>query len=258
MNRTCKCLRLLTIFCALTASAPTLAQDGRSERIEFPEGASETTIRDSIEGRQFVDYLVRARAGQEMQVILETDHLANYFNIYEPGTRPQFDAAIYVGSIHGPSYAGTLPSDGDYLIRVYLMRSAGRRGEIAGYALTIKITGEPIAAPTYRAPSALSYAGQLLDWPARIDAKGYIPCSSRSGALDAQCEFRVLRNRSGATIYVVKPDTQTAVRLLYFETDRFSTNDEAELSWTRRDDNWGVGVSGEEFYLVPDALIWGG
>jgi hypothetical protein len=259
MKRSLRRLGLPIIFCtALAALAPVQAQDGRTERVEFPEGSSETTIRDGIQGRQFVDYLVRAEAGQEMRVVLETDHPANYFNVYEPGTRPQFDYAIYAGSTHGTRYETSLPSDGDYLIRVFLMRSAGRRGETADYALKIAVTGEPSASSTYQAPSALSYEGHLLDWPARIDAKGYIPCSSGDRALDAQCEFRVLRNRYGATIYAVKPGTQTEVRLLYSESDRFSSNDGAELSWTRLDDNWSVGVDGKEFYLIPDALIWGG
>jgi hypothetical protein len=252
-------LGLFTIVCATAAAfVPAQGQNGRTERVEFPRGSSQSTIHDSIRGRHFVDYLVRAKAGQEIQVVLETDHPSNYFNVYEPGTRPEFDNAIYAGSIHGTSYETALPSDGDYLIRVYLMRSAGRRGETANYALMVAVTGEPNASSTYQAPSALSYKGHLLDWPARIDAKGYIPCSSGDPALDAQCEFRVLRNRSGATIYAVKPGGETEVRVLYFEGEKFMSNDKAELSWTRQNDNWSVAVNGEEFYLIPDALIWGG
>lgn len=38
--------------------------------------------------------------------------------------------------------AGTLPVDGDYTVRVYLMRSAARRNETAEYTLTVGITGQ--------------------------------------------------------------------------------------------------------------------
>ena len=38
-----------------------------------------------------------------------------------------------------------LPTDGDYKVRVYLMRNAARRNEVSDYTLTISVTGKPLA-----------------------------------------------------------------------------------------------------------------
>lgn len=253
-----RCVLQMLIVAALVTVTPLAAQETRVEQVRFPPGSGETTIAGRVEGRGFVDYRVGARAGQEMSVVLASDHGGNFFNIYEPGTSPEHDYAMYIGSTGGTVFKGSLPSDGDYLVRVYLVRSAARRGEDAEYSLNISITGEPEAMLTSVSPSAMSGSGHMLAWPARFDARGNVPCSAGAAVLDAQCEFRVVRYRSGATIWVVKPGTETEVRVLYFENEVFSSNDSARLSWDRQSDNWQVGADGSENYLIPDALIWGG
>jgi hypothetical protein len=65
-----------------------------------------------------------------------TDNGANYFNIIAPG---KADEAMFIGSTSGNQYEGVLPASGDYKVRVYLMRSAARRDEVANYRLEMII-----------------------------------------------------------------------------------------------------------------------
>jgi hypothetical protein len=73
-----------------------------------------------------------------MNVSLATKHGATYFNILAPG---QNEVAMFNGSISQNQYEGTLPASGDYKIRVYMMRSAARRNEVAHYRLEMIIDG---------------------------------------------------------------------------------------------------------------------
>ena len=101
-------------------------------------GANGTVIEDSIQGNEIIDYLLHANAGQRMMVVLETDNLSNYFNVMEPGST---GAAMFIGSTEGNRFEAGLPVDGDYTIRVYLMRNAARRNETADYSLAVNIFG---------------------------------------------------------------------------------------------------------------------
>jgi hypothetical protein len=111
--------------------------------VQFAKGKSSATIKGSLKGEQTIDYTLRAKAGQTMSVKLATKNGANYFNVLPPGSN---DEAIFVGSSGGNEWTGALPADGEYKVRVYLMRSAARRGETANYTLTVGITGAAHAA----------------------------------------------------------------------------------------------------------------
>jgi hypothetical protein len=71
-----------------------------------------------------------------MNVSLATDNGADNFNIIAPGKENE---ALFVGSSAGNQFEGTLPASGDYKVRVYLMRSAARRDEIANDRLAMSI-----------------------------------------------------------------------------------------------------------------------
>jgi hypothetical protein len=70
---------------------------------------------------------------------MATDNGANYFNILAPGETVE---AMFIGSTSGTQYEGTLPATGDYKIRVYMMRSAARRNEVANYRLEMIVSGQ--------------------------------------------------------------------------------------------------------------------
>lgn len=124
----------------MTAAIPATAQAPvRSERVQFARAATSATIRGSIRGYDTVDYIVGARAGQSMSVSLQTSNTSAYFNILPPRS----EEAIFNGSVTGANFGGRLKDTGDYRIRVYLMRSAARRGERATFNLTIGVNARP-------------------------------------------------------------------------------------------------------------------
>lgn len=126
-------------------------EDIKVERVNFERGKSSATIESSITGYAVVDYVLGARQGQYMKVIMATDNGANYFNILSPG---EDQVAIFNGSIDENKYEGRLSQSGDYKLRVYMMRSAARRNEVANYRLEIIITaaGEKTESATTAAP----------------------------------------------------------------------------------------------------------
>lgn len=260
---------------ALLVTAGLPAQEPRVERVEFEPGAGSASIEDQIRGYETVRYLLGARAGQQIDITLETTHGATYFNVLPAGYEPGRDAATFMGETGGNHYSSELATDGDVMIEVYMMRSAARRNEVAKYDLRVAIAGEPLAGdhPASKGP-----------WPVDTDASGDLPCA-RGGtsferqAFDSQCPFRVKRNSYGATIWVVRPgdDREPSslefedLRILYFEgnqpgaepamdlNDTFSTSDGAEIGWDRDEDTWIVNIDGgQERYWIPDAVIWGG
>jgi hypothetical protein len=121
----------------LIVAGPLLARDDiRTERVHFKHGATSAMAEGSIKGYQTVDYVLGAHKGQATNVSMATDNGASYFNILAPGEN---EAAMFNGSISGNQYEGTLPANGDYKVRVSMMRSAARRDEVAKYRLEMII-----------------------------------------------------------------------------------------------------------------------
>jgi hypothetical protein len=128
---------LLFVGVGLVVAVSALAQDIRTDRVRFQPGATGAAVEGSITGYEIVDYLLRARQGQSMNVSMTTDNTSNYFNVLQPD---ETDVALFTGSISGNRFAGILPETGDYRVRVYLMRNAARRNETAHYWLEMNIT----------------------------------------------------------------------------------------------------------------------
>ncbi|WP_295886046.1 hypothetical protein [uncultured Thiohalocapsa sp.] len=72
----------VTLACTATLA---LADDIRTERVQFHKGADSATVEDSIKGYEGVDYVLGAKEGQLMNVSMATDNGAAYFNIIAPG-----------------------------------------------------------------------------------------------------------------------------------------------------------------------------
>ena len=139
---------LLLIVC-LAAAMPALAgADIRQERVHFKAGTSGTTIKGHIAGRDDVDYLLGAKAGQPMTDELHADNPQAYFNVLPPGS----EEAIFVGSISGNRFEGTLPASGDDRVRVYLMRAAARRDEQTHFSLKVQIGAGHAEEPHTKTP----------------------------------------------------------------------------------------------------------
>jgi hypothetical protein len=135
VTRTTLILAALVVFATSTAFA---RDDIRTERVHFKPGASSATVKGKIKGYETVDYVLEASKGQQLNVSMSTDNLSSYFNILSPGEN---EVAMFIGSTSGNQYEGTLPKSGPYKIRVYMMRNAARRDEIANYRLEMIVTG---------------------------------------------------------------------------------------------------------------------
>ena len=97
--------------------------------------------------------------------------------------------------------------------------------------------------------------------PSKWDASGSVKCSAGSSTLDKQCGFRVARDlpKQAADIWIANiAEGEAEYRFFHYERKVFTTDGKAKLAWQRQGDNWWVSVDGKEFYLIPDALIFGG
>jgi len=246
------CFRLL-LACVLAGAGPRAfaADSVESRPLQFAKGASSATVKGSITGYQVVDYKLRARAGQSMSVKLTTRNTANYFNVLPPGSN---DVAIFVGSTGGNEWTGQLAADGEYAIRVYLMRSAARRNESASYTLSVGITGGATASRALGEAPA-SDAG-VKGTP--YHATGQVPCSMGAAPPgSAQCEFGVIRGKPGnAEVHVTPPGGIT--RVLTFVGSTVSSDAGTRVTASQSGDSWLVDVNDYEHYRIPDAVISGG
>ena len=106
------------------------------KKVEFEKGKSSAMISGKLKGEQIIDYVLNAKAGQEISVKFTSSNSANYFNLMAPGEEY---VAFYNSSMGENSYQGKLEKSGDQRIRVYLMRSAARRNEVADFKLEVSI-----------------------------------------------------------------------------------------------------------------------
>jgi hypothetical protein len=124
---------LISASCAFGIAAPLLAQAHTT--VHFAPGNDNTSVSSSITGSQYHDYILNARAGQNMAVSLITDGSA-YFNILPPGS----SEAIYNSSVSGNDATGVrLPRNGDYTIRVYLMGNAEDSNQTVPFTLSVSV-----------------------------------------------------------------------------------------------------------------------
>ncbi len=96
--------------------------------------------------------------------------------------------------------------------------------------------------------------------PDRWDASGRVRCSLGRETFDRTCAFRVVRHRPGkvADFWIRNMGREKAdYRFLRFVNESFAGNDGSKVTWQRQGNNWQVIVGGEEFYLIPSALIDG-
>jgi len=235
---------VLFLGCSLSVAAEPI----KAQQIRFTAGASLASVKGSISGDKIVDYRLGAKAGQTMSVKLKTNNASNYFNVLPPGS----ESAVFIGSTSGNEWTGTLTADGEYTVRVYLMRSAARRNAKANYALTVGITGGSAGAAASRDAKV---AGT------QYHATGNIPCSTAAGQPTGSCSFGVTREGHGTgMVTVTKPDGRT--RTIFFKKGKATGYDQSQADTgkfgTKKQGDLSIIHIGQERYEIPDAVIWGG
>lgn len=236
-----RCLLCVGLTLALGAAAPI-----RTQRVAFAKGTSAATVKGHLQGYAIVDYVVRAFAGQTLSVTLDSDQGANYFNILPPGSA---DVAMFIGSLSGEQTNRLLPSDGDYKIRVYLMRGAARENQAADYTLRIGVTGKPLA------PLPASVDALIPGTPYHASAR--IPCHHSADESLHDCESYVIRrDQNGATVEVRWPAGRR--RILFVKGQAVATDSTEVLTASRSGDRSLIQLGGTERYEIPDPLVSGG
>jgi hypothetical protein len=240
-------LRFGAIAIVLCFSGSVAAEDIRTERVRFAPGKTSTVIEGRIKGYDTVDYVLGARQGQSMNVSMASNNGANYFNILAPG---ETEVAFFNGSMSQNQYEGVLPKTGDYRIRVYMMRSAARRNEVAKYRLEMIVAAADNAGSMDAVVAGTAY-----------HATGNIPCAMAASQPMGSCPFGVTREGTGSgTVTITKPDGRT--RAIFFENGTaagadVSQADPGAFRATRQGDLTTVRI-GDERYEIPDAVIFGG
>lgn len=251
-----KALRMFIVLVMVALSLQPeilMAEESRQQRVSFKAGASSATLKGSIKGYQTVDYVLGGKAGQTMRVTLKTNSGANYFNVLPPGS----EAAIAIGSNLGNEWSGSLPVDGDYTVRVYLMRSAARRNELASYTLTVGITGTGLG-------TARQGDAKVAGTP--YHATGMVPCSvGTDPKSSAQCSFGVIRGAAGnADVHLADPGFDVVLHKDHLRVLRFvggkvtSPDPKARVTAEKKGDEWSIAIDDFYFYSIPEAVIVGG
>jgi len=222
--------------------------DQKTETIQFAKGATSTVIKGQVKGYRYVDYQVRAGAGQTLEVEMKTGNASSYFNILPPGSG---DVAMFIGSTSGNRFAGVLPADGDYSIRVYLMRNAARRNESANFTLTVGVTGQPLAA-TPTAKDAL-----IPGTPFHASAK--LACVPPFGSNIRECEaFVIRRGFDGTATVEVRWGEGLKRRILFVKGKPVAADSPESMTAARIGDVSIVSFGSDERYEIPDAFLNGG
>lgn len=141
--------KLFTLLSFLFVMIPASlhAQDLIRQKLKFAPGKTQATITSEIAGRETIDYVIGAKRSQTISIRFAPTNTMAFFNLLAPGGE-----ALFVGQDQGNPgrFTARLGATGDYTIRVYLVRAAARRGEMAAFNLSVAITGgapEPAPAP---------------------------------------------------------------------------------------------------------------
>ena len=246
-NKTLSCVLALTVF-LLFAGAPAAAErDKTVTDVSFAKGRSSVTLKGKITGYHYVDYRMRAGAGQQLKVSMEATNLANYFNVLPPESD---NAAMFIAGAGNRAFAGTLPDDGVYTVRVYLMRSAARRKESSDYSLSIAITGKPLA--------AVSAKIDALVPGTRYHAKTTVKCEPQY-TKTRECEALVVRRGFDGTATVeLRWDGSGKRRILFLKGKPTAADVPQPMTFTRNERGWVVVFGGDERFEVPEPLVMGG
>jgi hypothetical protein len=233
-----------------TLADPHAGAGPRIETIRFPRGTTSSTIKGQLKGYDTIDYRLRAEAGQTLRVTLTTGNRQTYFNVNPPGT----ETAMFVGSTSGGRFDQVLPVEGDYTVRVYLMRAGARRGESSRYTLGIGVTGKPL-----QAKSAIKDA---LVPGTPYHASGTVSCSIHMAPKVSECKAFVIRRDAEATATVELRwplgSGEALRRILIVQGKAICADSPDPISQSHDGDRYTIRIGTDERFEFPDAFVTGG
>lgn len=129
-----KKILMISVVLASFALLSTEAAAQVRTRVRFPAGTHGTSIKGTVRGYAYRDYVVGAAAGQTMIVTINASAMATVFKIFGPDGNDVDEGSETDG------YRGELAQSGDYVVRVLLVRNeARRRGSVSNYTLKITV-----------------------------------------------------------------------------------------------------------------------
>ncbi len=246
MNRLLKSIvSLLSVWLFPTVANADLL---RVETLHFPAGSQTIQVTEQLTGYEYVDYQLSGSAGQRLLVSLQASNLANYFNLLPPQST---DVAMFVGAMGGNSFAGILPDEGTYTLRVYLMRSAARRQETSDYRLDVTLEGVGL--------QPLPGSEDALVPGSRFHAMGDINCKPGFSEIQRCSAGVVRRDRNGTASIEISWGEYGKRRLLFIEAQLVATD--AAQEWKLERNSRGdlrVNFGDDEYYEIPEVFLTGG
>ncbi len=123
---------MVVCACFLLTAANISAQ--AKTRVRFPAGTHGTSVKGTVRGYAYHDYIVGVSAGQTIDISVTASVASTVLSIVTPEGGELQEAS------ETDAYRGVLITSGDYRVRVLMMRSAARRkGSVSNYTLKISI-----------------------------------------------------------------------------------------------------------------------
>jgi hypothetical protein len=241
-----KFIQSAIVISALCLSASVLAQSGKMVNVSFSNGATSAKMTGTVKGRDYIDYAIKAGAGQTLSVTLRGSNSQNYMNVLPPNSG---GSAMFNGSVSGSSFKGQLADDGIYRVRVYLMSAAGRRGESSRFTLSVSLTGRAMAPTT---------GGDALVPGTRFHAQAEVPFKSASNSETTVANASVVRRSGNGSATLVLRWGNERRTVLFVNCKPVAADSALKLTWTKVGDETEVKFGNDETFTVPDALIMGG
>lgn len=129
--------RQVIVAVLATAAVPLLAQDAERRVQVAVDPPQKHSFTDTITEYESVLYAVQMRVGDTLRVELASSNAANCFDIHAPGTAKP----VYVGADSGNTHDYVARTEGEHVVRVYLLRFAARDGQSAQFTLELEPAG---------------------------------------------------------------------------------------------------------------------
>ncbi len=237
---------LLPCLLLLASHAWSADAERRVQAISFAKGQSASVVKGRIAGQQYVDHTLRAGAGQTLSVSLESANRSIYFNLLPPDSK---DVAMARGEMRDNRYAGLLPDDGKYTIRVFLVRAAARRGTAADYSLKVGVDGtalKPIAA-----------ARDALVKGTRYHATATTACAPAYSQARECAAGVVRRGVDGTATVELRWDGGGVRRILFVRGEAKAADTDATMKSMRNERGWVVEFENGGRFEIAEPLVFG-
>lgn len=231
----------------LACSTISMADSDKKIPVHFAKGKTAQSVHGSVQGHASIDYVVHAKAGQLLSVTQKSSNPQTYFNVNVPGT----DLALFNGSVGENKLKDRqLPNDGDYVVRVYLMKAAAGRNEKASFNLNISVTGQSLAA------LPASKDAKVAKTPYHATAP--VPFRYYLEPKVTQCEGGVIRRGHDGTATVVLKSKAFSRSILFVKGKPVASDSAETMKATKKGDLHTIEFGDKnEVYEIRDVFLKG-